>query len=109
MKRLRWIFWSSALVFGLLIFGAFLAYQLRDCGPIRYENRNEIHEGMTLVEVEALLGCPSGDYKTGPVHLRSDRADGTVHYGDPDFLFVRLSERLEVWSGDHGYIAVSFD
>src|SRR5262249_15470800 len=53
-----------------------------------------IQKGMTLAEVEAILGVPAGDYTTGPT---TSHCNGWMGPGDKE------------WAGDEGVIAVWFD
>jgi hypothetical protein len=53
-----------------------------------------IKKGMTLPEVEAIIGAPAGDYTTGPT---SSYEDGWYGPGDKE------------WIGDDGVISIWFD
>jgi hypothetical protein len=59
-RKLRWV------VGGLALFavGAFVLWPQPN--SITQENCNRIREGMSRAEVAAILGVPSGDYRTGP-------------------------------------------
>jgi len=66
---------------------------------ITLENAERIHQGMTLAEVEALLGGPAGDYRTPG----ATKFAFAYHFlSDPD------GEVME-WNGDEGTAMVSFD
>jgi hypothetical protein len=75
------------------------------------ENYERIGLGMTLSEVEIILGGPPGDYRTGEVELEHREADGPfwdVQY-DPDVLMGNRHPRHEWWQGDEGTAWVCFD
>ena len=95
--------------------GLFVMYQMRDRGPIRFENFEQIQDGMTLAEVEQLLGCKAGDHSTDPVEFRGTLHDGSIMY--MQMGFDRLSNpananhegTMYTWYGDHGVIHLFFD
>ena len=55
------------LPLGLAVLVALGVYQMRDRGPIRYANLDKIAAGMSMAEVEKILGCPPGNYASGPL------------------------------------------
>src|ERR1700722_18546676 len=69
----------AVLVLALVVVGAFMAW-LRPQSRITEENFNRVGEGMTLQQVEALLG-PAGDFRTGPADARTWRLVDTGKYG----------------------------
>jgi hypothetical protein len=80
------------LAVALLTAGAFVAWPRAD--RITPENCDRIGEGMTVAEVEAILG-PPGDYRSVP----SFAPVFSVHY----------SETIqETWQGNEGCIQVDF-
>src|SRR5437588_11655937 len=60
----------------------------------------QIHEGMTLRDVEAVLGGPPGTYTANG----QDWSMGMLHNGVRPITHTR-----EVWVGDDGGIRVDFD
>lgn len=56
---------------------------------------------MTMEELEAVLGGPPGDYRTGEVALDSRGGSGRYRMDPP--------VRHEWWQGDDGNLSVSFD
>jgi hypothetical protein len=61
---------------------------------------DRIEEGMTLAEVEAVLGGPEGDYRTRPTGLVLDPYGGGL---------MMYQGTLREWWGDEAYILVGFD
>jgi hypothetical protein len=97
MQNRRWRLWLGLGLFALVIFGAPTVYFRYDPNPIRYENYDDIRDNMTEAEVEALLGCPPGDYRSG--HVDYD-------LGPIDFPPCETEHR---WQGDKGDIVVCRD
>jgi hypothetical protein len=88
------------LAVSLVLVGAFVALVgPRHC-PVNRAACERIKEGMTQAEVEAILGGPSGDYRTRPY------APNTL------FPFIATSWRTpfvqERWLGDEGTIFVYY-
>jgi hypothetical protein len=119
-RRSRWIALASlALAAGLLI--AYCAY---DSCPIRYSNVAKITAGMTRAQVEELMGCPPGDYSTGPLeHPILNENGDVVRWNDFQFLGAEWEAWdgnapsdapgigrfwLCTWRGDRGQISVCF-
>lgn len=90
-RRLVWVVACLALAVGLGIWFVTRPH------PVNETNFNRIRVGMTQAEVEAILGCPPGDYATRPWMADAFEED----YQEPD--------RLETWASDWGYIRVRFD
>ena len=70
------------------------------------ENASKIHSGMTLAEVEVILGGPQRDEATGDLEqARSDRS------GDSFWLFSRGrgQPHYQAWVTDSFVIHVTFD
>jgi hypothetical protein len=83
----------------LLVLLADLGYLLlRPSSPISQAGCDLINEGMSLADVEVILGCPAGDYhdRDHPVvvSLLPRPAPGLVQ---------------KVWIGNHGAVVVHFD
>ena len=83
---------SVGLALLLLVGGAVALWPRAD--PITQENCDRIRKGMTLAEVEAILG-PPGDYRNGP-----------TDFDLPDDLEEVVAKPWAVWKGDHGAIRV---
>jgi hypothetical protein len=91
-------------------------------GRITLENLHRIHEGMTRVEVEAILG-PPGDYTTGPCRDSDGvvyNASSTVVMTDagpvsvvtcdpPRHCFSPIPDPPSEWATDFGFFSVAFD
>jgi hypothetical protein len=84
--------------------------QCRKTG-ISKENYERVARGMTIQEVEDILGGPEGDYQTGKVEF---------DIGEPDQEFMNVHMSIDVlrgdwrpthkwWYGDEGLIYVCFD
>ncbi len=113
-----------ALALFLLAAGLFIVYSIYDSCPIRYANANKIIAGMTRTQVEELLGCPPGDYSTGPLeHRVLDGGGKFVRWNDFQFLGAEgrswdataPSDAPGIgrfwhcaWRGDRGEIVVRF-
>jgi hypothetical protein len=79
MSQGRWKYWLAGLIgLSILISGLFgLSAWYRS--PIQYENFDQIRPGMTLAEVEALLGCPPGDYRKCEIAYALDDIDFPIN------------------------------
>jgi hypothetical protein len=86
---------SVGLALLLLVGGAIAFWPRAD--RITQENCDRIRKGMTLAEVEAILG-PPGDYRNGP-----------TDFDLPDWWATPTGvggQAWAVWKGDHGGIYV---
>jgi hypothetical protein len=91
-RKKKWLWFGIALIFLLV---AYLV--LRPGMPKHNIDRAgylEIDKGMTLAEVEAILGVPAGDYTTGPT---TSFRNGWHGAGDKE------------WASHKGVISVWFD
>ena len=110
MKRKRLFIIVICLLMGTPIVGAMLMYQLRDRGPVPLHRFNEIHDGMTRGDVQALLGCPPGNYATRKVIYRRVGDDGNITLGQFAQNWDGSGfENESFWASDHGLISVTFD
>jgi hypothetical protein len=66
---------------------------------------DRIEVGMSQAEVEAILGGPPGDFRTGPVLWPEGENPGCVTGTDPE----GAPGGTLGWSGDDGIIRVGFD
>jgi hypothetical protein len=80
LSRRRLLLFVPVAVAAVLALGAWVFWP---CTAITRENAAKITEGMTVAEVEALLGGPARDETTGPVVLERD--------GDPDDVQQRAA------------------
>lgn len=99
-------------VFALLVIGAGLAAVLfRPTHRINRENCEQIEVGMMQQQVEALLGGPPGDYRTGEVALDLREVDDGFHsiMTSMEVLLGERRFRHEWWQGDKGTLWVCFD
>jgi hypothetical protein len=75
----------------------FLAYRFVTFNPhVNRQSYEKIQIGMTMSEVQEILGGPPGDYSTGPVHLHSVKQ--IAHDG-----------KENRWRGDDGEFTIWFD
>jgi hypothetical protein len=63
---------------------------------ITFENSERIHDGMTLPELEAILGGPPGDYRTQDREPR-------------EFQYTGIQGTLRTWLADDGIVLIWFD
>jgi hypothetical protein len=114
-KRRRYLLVAGFLLSALCV-GGYSIYESIAGGPIRYRNFEKIQEGMTLAEVEGLLGCPPGNYATGRLYMRVVQHDGSIFYA-PMIGFALCSQGINDpalgtcygWHGDRGTISVVVD
>jgi hypothetical protein len=100
MFNMNPIHWRRALfiaILTLLLIAAAVAYRLWTRCPIRYDNFDQIANGMHLSEVEKLLGCPPGDYRPGEMELAII---------DVEFPIENEETR---WQGDQGDLMIFHD
>ncbi len=98
-KRWRWVLAGMVIAFLLVAGSRFLAASQSD--RIIGQNFDRIKDGMTLAEVEQLLG-PPGDRTT-----RAEYLDGphiSVAFREDNGPFSKFE-----WMSDRGYISVTFD
>lgn len=105
-RKSWWCILSGIFMFTLFAIASGRAVSLfaDQKGPIRYENFERIKDGMTKAEVEALLGCSPGDYRTGKVRF-VDLPPKSFH-GLP--RCNGLTPTFNMWEGDQGDIIVTF-
>jgi len=90
---------TLAGVFGIVIVSLTLPdHRIDDASFAR------LREGMTLPEVEALLGVSAGDYRVAPVGSADGGFGPTDSFGPSEEPKVRLH-----WYGDARWIHVGFD
>src|SRR5262249_26860258 len=100
----------------VIVSAAFYVYLwLTRCG-INQRTCDKIEEGMTLAQVEAILGVPPGDYRSGPVVLNTQYAD--IQAFERDTVRANFESgitkadgvyfRYKWWLGDDGYLYVCF-
>lgn len=113
MNKRRWFLLLVVLLLGLVILVGVGVQQTRDPGPIRYANLDRIQAGMSMADVEKLLGCPPGNYASGPLQRKLVAADGESAYISIDFLQsespAMRGGTIFVWLGERGEISVEFD
>jgi hypothetical protein len=113
MNKRRGRLFLGVLTLGLAVLVALGIYQTRDRGRIRYENLDKIAAGMSMAEVERILGCPPGNYASGPLQQKLVAADGESVYISLDFSRSEFPAMrggtIFVWLGDRGEIGVEFD
>jgi len=84
----------------LMVSASLYAYHLWTRCPIRYDNFDQITNGMHLAEVESLLGCPPADYRRGEIEYTLDALDE---------LRLHIDELEARWQGDQGDLMIFHD
>src|SRR5665213_2826402 len=59
----------------------------------------KLREGMSLTEVERIMGCPQGDYSTGAIR-------GAFQITSTRSV---VDNKLAVWRGNDGFAMIGFD
>jgi hypothetical protein len=90
--RRRFSLGVTALV--VLAFGILLTlwFATRPAHRINEHNIQQLKQGMTRAEVEAIFGVPPGDYSTRPVEIRFD-----------------LDPPCETWPSNNARVQIHFD
>ena len=80
---------------------------------ITRENSAKVRVGMTLVEVETILGGPPRNETTGPLELDAvepaDWEEGTLQRRWIDFMFVEPPAKRVMWHSDQVVIWVQWN
>lgn len=95
MTKRRRIAWMAGACLALAVCLAVRLW-LANSSPVRLANHRDIQGGMTLAEVEGILGGSPGDYSSAPGQTRFR-------------LNVSVSGHAETWISDEGIVIVSFD
>jgi hypothetical protein len=95
MTRRRVLLLGSVAVVAALVVAAWIAWPC--ASSITFENANRIHHGMTLQEVEAILGGPARD-DTGGVN-------NGVEYGVTELV---IGDGYREWIGPEYGILIAF-
>jgi hypothetical protein len=90
------------LALSLVLLGTMLPLTSPWRCPVTEEAADRIERGMTLAEVEGILGGPTGDYRTIP-RAALDPIEG---FSGGDNLFNRCEKKT--WEGDEGDVEVYF-
>jgi len=113
--------WKRRLLcFGFLLFLLAAGFaMLAATAPKDRINRQTselIHPRMTVEHVEAILGVPPGDYRTGEVEYERAGPDAARDFTeldnvifDMDFIAGKRRLRIENWDGNEGRLWVCFD
>jgi hypothetical protein len=100
-RKLRWLLLLVGLAVVVAV-GAFALWPRKD--RITRENFDRIQNGMSLAEVEAILG-PPGDHRTRPTTYEP-------HFLEPPRLADRVASQpavdIKKWQGDAGDVEVVF-
>jgi hypothetical protein len=99
------------VVAGLAVLGVVGLWLAIPKHPINREGLGKIRAGMSLPEVEAVLGRPPGNYRTGEVDLDLSQQTGefeNVMFA-PEVVLGKRHFRHEWWQGDEGNLWVCFD
>lgn len=91
-KRLLLLLGGAAC---LLVAGYFV-YGWLTASPINRDTFERIENGMTLKEVEELIGLPPGEYEKGVMYW----------YAEPGSMFGMKGDKCESWSSNNGQIVV---
>src|SRR5262249_44853555 len=113
----RWDMHRRWLLLGLgagtllgAVFGVFVWITFPPTG-VNWENYERIHQGMTRQQLEAILGCPPGNYRSRPYKVVTDDKGSiilgkmTVHVGYGDRTLYRNLN----WDTDDASISVYLD
>ena len=104
-KRLRWLLGLTLLaVAGTAVF----AYLLYPRSAINRENFEKIREGMTLAEVEAILGGEQRDESTGFLMTIGEKEDGILIPAMVGPMTISSRDRIQVWANDYAVIRMDF-
>lgn len=88
----------TAVALVMLLVGALVPVVFPQPSKVTRANFECIERGMTLAEVEAILGGPPGDYRTGPTVV--------VPTGGPGYTLALTLD--DTWSGDDIHLSVGF-
>jgi hypothetical protein len=116
MSRRRFI--AASVLICLLAAGAVVALYWPRATAITRANAAAIQKGMTLAEVEAILGGPPRDETTGPVEV--DLSDGNAlvmfltnqrrgGWLSPDDLLQHAGRSIRTWQSDRTLVLVYLD
>jgi hypothetical protein len=101
MRRRKLLIALAGLIFAIITLTILWSQRPAAPSPITRENFHCIREGMTLAEVEAILG-PPGEHQTGEIS-----PDATLDYemlGEPG-----NAGRSEHWITDTAFVLIVFD
>lgn len=102
-RRLRWVVAGLAV---LSLAFAVLLYRHYHARRFTRQDFLSLREGMTLAEIEQVLGCPPGNYCTGPTNPDDvPPGSGRDEFGSLRWHFTKEA----VWSSDTGRIDIAFD
>lgn len=104
--RRRKLQWDVLGVAALALLVAVLLYRYSGARGFTRQDFLSIHEGMTLPEIERVLGCPPGNYTTG----RTVDDWAALPSGREDFGTLRWHfSKVALWQSDTGRISIAFD
>jgi hypothetical protein len=92
----------------LLLSGLLLALLIPTHCPVNRMACERIEKGMTLTQVEQLLGGPPGDYRTRPIYRERASVISTVDYFGPGWPENDEACSIEAWTGNTGLANVWF-
>jgi hypothetical protein len=95
----KWFLGLFAVV--LVFFGALVPFMFPRPSPVTRAAFERIEVGMSLAEVEAILGGPPGDYTTRPSRF--------ILIVDPSYSMINEKVDVLVWRGDEGQAHVFVD
>jgi hypothetical protein len=102
-QKLRWVAVGLAIL--LLVFAVQL-YRHSNARGFKRQDFLSVREGMTLAEIEQVLGCPPGDYRTGPTGVDNvPPRSGRDEFGSLRWHFTKEA----IWDSDTGRIDIAFD
>jgi hypothetical protein len=109
MTRRRLLLLALSVAVVLLGVGAWALWPQWPCTAITRDNAERIQVGMTLAEVEAILGGPPRGEMTGTVEMASDeQSDFGLHH-----LQFKANLAMKTWppewQSDEVVVAVRFD
>jgi hypothetical protein len=111
MTRRRMLLFGLLAAVAAVVGIAVAAWLLWPGSAITRENAADIREGMTLAEVEAMLGGPARDETTGPVEREEP-----PEFAEPDargirwrITFLDMRSGVHRWESDQARVWVHFD
>jgi hypothetical protein len=103
-RKLRWLLALAGLAV-LLAVGALLPRSRPPPVRVTYEHTFGFRYGMTLAEVESILGGPPDDYRTRPNQFDSGPVPQRVPVRDP----LGTGDSACIWATDEVNLTVVFD
>jgi hypothetical protein len=109
MTRRRTLLFTT-LVIAVVAIGVWLLWPHESLSEINQENAERVHFGMTLAEVEALLGGKARREANGTIEPDYEEFATVQALDDHVVTAMRLEQRgAKLWRSNHAMIWVQFD